>query len=102
MILDDKGMKQLPKKSGKFFFEIIMRRHELRSTMMTSNRQLENWGKMLGDVPSATDILDRFLHSAEVIWITGHSFRRRGHRGDEQRISAYPTLFESPAASGKS
>ncbi len=42
LILDDMGMKQLPKRSGEFLLEIIMRRHELRSTMMTSNRPLEN------------------------------------------------------------
>ena len=79
LILDDMGMKQLPKKSGEFLFEIIMRRHELRSTMMTSNRPLEDWGKLIGDVPAATAILDRFLESAEVIQITGRSFRLRGH-----------------------
>src|SRR6056297_572363 len=84
LILDDMGMKQLPKKSGEFLFEIIMRRHELRSTIMTSNRPLEDWGKLIGDVPSATAILDRFLQSAEVIQITGRSFRLRGHRADEQ------------------
>tara|TARA_R110002072_G_scaffold302999_1_gene490989 strand:+ start:8519 stop:8707 length:189 start_codon:yes stop_codon:yes gene_type:complete len=43
VILDDMGMKQLPQKSGELLFEIIMRRHELRSTMMTSNRPLEDW-----------------------------------------------------------
>lgn len=65
LILDDMGMKQLPKKSGEFLFEIIMRRHELRSTMMTSNRPLEDWGKLIGDVPAATAILDRFLESTK-------------------------------------
>lgn len=52
-----------------------MRRYELRSTIMTSNRPLEDWGKLLGDVPSATAILDRFLHRAELIKITGRSYR---------------------------
>jgi hypothetical protein len=52
------GMKQLPKRSGEYLFEIIMRRYETRSTMMTSNRPLEDWGKLIGDVPSATAILD--------------------------------------------
>ena len=42
----------------------IHRRYELRSTMMTSNRPLEDWGKLIGDVPTATAILDRFLHHA--------------------------------------
>jgi DNA replication protein DnaC len=75
LIVDDMGMKQLPKRSGEYLFEIIMRRYEVRSTMMTSNRPLEDWGKLIGDVPAATAILDRFLHHAEVITITGKSYR---------------------------
>lgn len=75
LIIDDMGMKQLPKRSGEYLFEIIMRRYQVRSTMMTSNRPLEDWGKLIGDVPAATAILDRFLHNAEVIAITGKSYR---------------------------
>jgi len=75
LIIDDMGMKQLPKRSGEYLFEIIMRRYETKSTMMTSNRPLEDWGKLIGDVPSATAILDRFLHHAEIITITGKSYR---------------------------
>jgi DNA replication protein DnaC len=77
LIIDDMGMKQLPKRSGEYLFEIIMRRYEKRSTMMTSNRPLEDWGKLIGDVPAATAILDRFLHHAEIIEITGRSYRLR-------------------------
>ena len=69
------GMKQLPKRSGEYLFEVIHRRYELRSTMMTSNRPLEDWGKLLGDVPTATAILDRFLHRAEIIAVNGRSYR---------------------------
>jgi DNA replication protein DnaC len=75
LIIDDMGIKQLPKRSGEYLFEIIMRRYETKSTIMTSNRPLEDWGKLLGDVPSATAILDRFLHHAEIITITGPSYR---------------------------
>lgn len=75
LIIDDMGMKQLPKRSGEYLFEVIMRRHEVRSTMMTSNRPLEDWGKLIGDIPSATAILDRFLHRSELIQITGRSYR---------------------------
>ena len=75
LIIDDMGMKQLPKRSGEYLFEIVMRRYELRSTLMTSNRPLEDWGKLIGDVPSTTAILDRFLHHAEVLKITGRSYR---------------------------
>jgi DNA replication protein DnaC len=77
LIIDDMGMKQLPKRSGEYLLEIIMRRYETRSTMMTSNRPLEDWGKLIGDVPSATAILDRFLHHAEIVTITGRSYRLR-------------------------
>jgi DNA replication protein DnaC len=77
LIVDDMGMKQLPRRSGEVLFEIIMRRYETRSTMMTSNRPLEDWGKLIGDVPSATAILDRFLHHAEVLSFAGKSYRLR-------------------------
>ncbi len=78
LILDDMGMKQLPKRSGEYLFEIIMRRHQLKSTMMTSNRPLEDWGKLVGDVPAATAILDRLLSEAQIVQITGKSYRLRG------------------------
>jgi DNA replication protein DnaC len=81
LIIDDMGMKQLPKRSGEYLFEIIMRRYETRSTMMTSNRPLEDWGKLLGDVPTATAILDRFLHHAEVVQMNGRSYRLRDRPG---------------------
>jgi DNA replication protein DnaC len=89
LIIDDMGMKQLPKRSGEYLFEIIMRRYETRSTMMTSNRPLEDWGKLIGDVPSATAILDRFLHHAEIIQVNGKSYRLRnqarpGKESDEE------------------
>jgi DNA replication protein DnaC len=81
LIIDDMGMKQLPRRSGEYLLEIIMRRHENRSTMMTSNRPLEDWAKLIGDVPAATAILDRFLQHAMIINITGKSYRLR-HGGN--------------------
>ena len=47
---------RLQHKSGKYLFEIIMRRYETRSTIMTSNGPIEEWAKPIGDVPSATAI----------------------------------------------
>lgn len=94
LIIDDMGMKNLPKRSGEYLFEIIMRRHEIRSTIMTSNRPLEDWGKLIGDVPSASAILDRFLSSAHVITITGKSYRLRNRTRSEEA--------DTKAKSGKS
>ncbi len=86
LIIDDMGMKQLPKRSGEYLFEIIMRRYETRSTMMTSNRPLEDWGKLIGDVPAATAILDRFLHHAELIRIAGKSYRLRNQARVDKEV----------------
>ena len=89
LIIDDMGMKQLPRRSGEYLLEIILRRHENRSTMMTSNRPLEDWGKLIGDAPAATAILDRFLQHAQIISITGRSYRL-------QR----PAVLQPPSGSG--
>ena len=81
LLIDDMGMKQLPRRSGEYLLEIIMRRHENRSTMMTSNRPLEDWAKLIGDAPAATAILDRFLQHAQILIITGRSYRLRRQGG---------------------
>lgn len=85
LVIDDMGMKQLPKRSGEYLFEVIMRRYEKRSTLMTSNRPIEEWGKLLQDVPSATAILDRFLHHATIVTMKGKSYRLkdRGTKSNE-------------------
>jgi DNA replication protein DnaC len=94
LIIDDMGIKQLPKRSGEFLFEIVLRRYETRSTMMTSNRPLEDWGKLIGDVPAATAILDRFLHHAEIITLNGRSYRlqhQSGEAGGDAKPATAPT-----------
>lgn len=96
VIIDDMGLKQLPKHSGEYLLEVVMRRYENRSTIMTSNRPLEEWGKLLSDVPTAGAILDRFLHHAQVIAITGRSYRVKDvsvvkPEGKKQRKSSEPS-----------
>ena len=77
LAIDDFGMKHFPPKSSDALLEIVVRRHQNCSTLMTSNRPIEEWGHLLGDVPAATAILDRFLQQAELIKITGRSYRLR-------------------------
>ena len=96
VIIDDFGMRQLPKRSGEYLFEIIMRRYEVRSTVMTSNRPLEDWGKLLGDVPMATAILDRFLHHAETITITGKSYRMKDRTATKPAAPTKKQACEKP------
>jgi DNA replication protein DnaC len=64
---------------GEHIIEVIMRRYENRSTIMTSNRPLEEWGKLLVDRPTAGAILDRFLHHAQNIAMTRRSYRLKDH-----------------------
>ena len=75
MIVDDRGLKALPKHSGEYLLEVVMRCYENRSTIMTSNRPIQDWGKLLGDVPAVSAILDRFLHHAQTIAIAARSYR---------------------------
>ena len=56
---------------------IIVRRHRNRSTLITSNRPIEEWRALLGDVPAATAILDRLLEGAEIVRMQGRSYRLR-------------------------
>jgi DNA replication protein DnaC len=95
LIIDDMGMKELPPTSAEHLLEVIMRRNELRSTIMTSNRPVEEWGRLLGDVPAASAILDRLLHRAEIISITGRSHRLA------QRAAEAAGAPQSKAAGGK-
>jgi len=90
LLIDDMGMRALPKNSAEYLLEIIMRRHENRSTIMTSNRPLEEWGKLLGDVPAASAILDRFLQRAHLISITGRSYRLKDRSPDKKDKNSKP------------
>ena len=74
-----------------------MRRYEIRSTSMTSNRHIEEWGQLLGDVPSASAILDRFLHHAQTIAITGRSYRLKDQPAT-RRDDKKPKSPRTPAA----
>jgi len=90
LIIDDMGLKHLPPRAGEYLFEVIMRRYENRSTIMTSNRPIEEWGKLIGDVPSATAILDRFLHHAEIINIKGKSYRLKDRAQEKTKVDKSP------------
>ena len=77
LILDEFGMKKkLPPSAGEILLEIVSLRHEKAATIITvPNWPMEDWGKILSDNTSATAILDRLLHHAHVINITGKSYR---------------------------
>jgi DNA replication protein DnaC len=77
LILDDLGMRKLPASAAEDLLEIVMRRYERASTLLTSNRPVEDWGKLLGDTAAVTALLDRVLHHAHVLKCGPLSWRAR-------------------------
>ena len=79
---------------------MIMRRYKNRSIIMTNNRPFEEWGKLLGDVPTAGAILDLFLHQAQTAAITGRSYRLKDHAaiaGKEDKTKKIKSKSSEPS-----
>jgi DNA replication protein DnaC len=79
LIIDDLGMKKLPHTAAEDLLEIVMRRYERVSTLITSNRPVDDWGKLLGDTAAVSALLDRLLHHAHVLTCGPRSWRTRLH-----------------------
>lgn len=79
LIIDDLGMRKLPANAAEDLLEIVMRRYERTSTILTSNRPLEDWPKIFGDTPAVAAFLDRLMHHSHLIEIRGKSYRLHEH-----------------------
>lgn len=77
LIIDDLGMRKLPHTAAEDMLEVVMRRHERGSTILTSNRPVDDWPKLLGDTASITALLDRLLHHAHVLKFGPRSWRTK-------------------------
>jgi len=77
LIIDDFGMRKLPQTAAEDLLEIVMRRYERASTLLTSNRPVEDWGKLLGDVAAVGSMLDRLLHHGHVLKCGPRSWRTK-------------------------
>ncbi|MEN8184232.1 MAG: IS21-like element helper ATPase IstB [Myxococcota bacterium] len=77
LIIDDLGMRKLPATAAEDLLEVIMRRYERASTLLTSNRPVDDWGRLLGDTAAVTAMLDRLLHHAHLIKCGPKSWRTR-------------------------
>ena len=81
--IDDLGMRKLPLTAAEELLEIIMRRYERASTLLTSNRPVDDWGKLLGDSAAVTAMLDRLLHHGHVLKCGPRSWRTKGSGPEE-------------------
>lgn len=79
LILDEIGFKKVPNNGMDDFFEIIRRRYENGSIIITTNRNFEDWGQVFGDYVLASAIIDRIVHHAHIIKINGDSFRIKNY-----------------------
>jgi len=77
LIIDDFGMRKLPQTAAEDLLEIIMRRYERASTVLTSNRPVEDWGKLLGDAAAVGAMLDRLLHHGHLLKCGPRSWRTK-------------------------
>src|SRR5438094_6884391 len=77
LIIDDLGMRKLPPTAAEELLEIVIPRYGRASTLLTSNRPVDDWGKLLGDTAAVTALLDRLLHHAHVLKCGPRSWRTK-------------------------
>jgi DNA replication protein DnaC len=77
LIIDDLGMRKLPHTAAEDLLELVMRRYERASTILTSNRPVDDWGKLLGDNAAVTALLDRLLHHGHILKCGPRSWRTK-------------------------
>jgi DNA replication protein DnaC len=82
LIIDDFGMRRLPQTAAEDLLEIVMRRYERASTLLTSNRPVDDWGKLLADVAAVGAMLDRLLHHGHVLKCGPRSWRTKTAAAD--------------------
>jgi len=75
LVIDDLFLRKLPANAGDELAEVIMSRYEKLSTVITSNRPVDDWGKLLGDVVVVTPLLDRLMHHGHLLKFEGKSWR---------------------------
>jgi len=79
LIIDEIGYLPIDKEDAKLFFQLIDLRYEKRSTIFTTNSNFKEWDQIFQDPKLANAILDRILHHASVVSITGDSYRLKDH-----------------------
>jgi DNA replication protein DnaC len=87
LILDDLGMRKLPATAAEDLLELIMRRYERTSTLITSNRPVDDWGRLLGDTAAVTAMLDRLLHHGHLLKCGPKSWRTRSAQTLQQEVA---------------
>src|SRR6516225_9141362 len=96
LIVDELGYLPFETNAAHLFFQLVSRRYERGSLLITSNRTVGEWGSVFGDPVVATAILDRLLHHSQVVTIRGDSYRLR----EKRRSGLIKATLQNPAAAG--
>lgn len=80
LIIDELGYLPFERRAAHLFFQLVNRRYEKGSLLITTNQRVSEWGAVFGDEVLATAILDRLLHHSHTLMITGESYRLREKR----------------------
>jgi DNA replication protein DnaC len=75
LVIDDLFLRRLPAVAGEELADVLMSRHEKSSTVLTSNRPIEDWPTLLGDVVVVAPLLDRLMHHGRLLKFDGRSWR---------------------------
>ena len=79
LVVDEIGYLPISRTGAMHFFQLMSRRYEHGSTVLTSNKSFEEWGEVLGDEVMAAALIDRLLHHCHIVNIRGNSYRMRAH-----------------------
>ena len=101
LVIDEIGYLPVSQSGAMFFFQLINRRYERASTVLTSNKGFEEWGQILGDDVMAAALIDRLLHHCHIVNIRGNSYRMRKHT-DLSKMLHSPLAEPSPSPPRKS
>jgi len=80
LIVDELGYLPFERRSAHLFFQLVNRRYERGSMLITTNQAVGQWGSVFGDDVTASALLDRLLHHSHVLMIQGDSYRLRQKR----------------------
>jgi DNA replication protein DnaC len=80
LVVDEIGYLPISPTGAMLFFQLMSRRYEHGSTVLTSNKSFEEWGEIFGDEVMAAALIDRLVHHCHIVNIRGNSFRMRQHR----------------------
>jgi DNA replication protein DnaC len=96
LIVDELGYLPMPAEAASHLFQVISRRYEHGSIVLTTNRPIAEWGQIFDDTTVATAVLDRLLHHTTVLNINGDSYRMRAHRTAVNALRPAITGGEKP------